>query len=106
MRQAISGGSAEVTPAPMLMPRMALTGVPSNRRRTALTVLNWVTVYVSSARRRRIDVALVPVWGWGPNLGPGHLTPREAAAAGDAASRSNRLSCRTSAHSSAGSRSD
>ena len=29
----------------------------------------------------RLDVALVPVWGWGPNLGPGHLTPREAARA-------------------------
>lgn len=29
----------------------------------------------------RIDVALLPVWGWGPNLGPGHLTPREAARA-------------------------
>ena len=29
----------------------------------------------------QLDVALVPVWGWGPNLGPGHLTPREAARA-------------------------
>src|SRR6478735_2071721 len=29
----------------------------------------------------RLDVALIPVWGWGPNLGPGHLTPREAARA-------------------------
>jgi L-ascorbate metabolism protein UlaG (beta-lactamase superfamily) len=28
-----------------------------------------------------LDVALIPVWGWGPNLGPGHLTPREAARA-------------------------
>ena len=31
---------------------------------------------------RRYDMNLVvPVWGWGPNLGPGHLTPREAARA-------------------------
>ena len=29
----------------------------------------------------QLDVALIPVWGWGPNLGPGHLTPREAARA-------------------------
>lgn len=26
-----------------------------------------------------IDVALVPVWGWGPKLSAGHLTPEEAA---------------------------
>ncbi|WP_442785199.1 MBL fold metallo-hydrolase [Amycolatopsis sp. H20-H5] len=26
-----------------------------------------------------LDAALLPVWGWGPNLGPGHLTPRRAA---------------------------
>lgn len=25
-----------------------------------------------------IDVALLPVWGWGPNLGPGHLDPVRA----------------------------
>jgi L-ascorbate metabolism protein UlaG (beta-lactamase superfamily) len=28
-----------------------------------------------------IDVALLPVWGWGPTLGPGHLTPLRAAEA-------------------------
>jgi L-ascorbate metabolism protein UlaG (beta-lactamase superfamily) len=26
-----------------------------------------------------LDVALLPVWGWGPNLGPGHLDPVSAA---------------------------
>ncbi|MCT2581508.1 MBL fold metallo-hydrolase [Actinophytocola gossypii] len=29
----------------------------------------------------RPDVALLPVWGWGPNLGPGHLNPVRAAEA-------------------------
>jgi L-ascorbate metabolism protein UlaG (beta-lactamase superfamily) len=29
--------------------------------------------------RKRIDVALLPVWGWGPTLGPGHLDPAGAA---------------------------
>jgi L-ascorbate metabolism protein UlaG (beta-lactamase superfamily) len=29
----------------------------------------------------RVGLALVPVWGWGPSLGPGHLGPREAARA-------------------------
>jgi len=28
-----------------------------------------------------LDVALLPVWGWGPSLGPGHLDPAGAAAA-------------------------
>lgn len=29
----------------------------------------------------RLDLALLPVWGWGPNLGPGHLDPERAALA-------------------------
>jgi L-ascorbate metabolism protein UlaG (beta-lactamase superfamily) len=28
-----------------------------------------------------LDTALIPVWGWGPTLGPGHLDPRGAAEA-------------------------
>jgi L-ascorbate metabolism protein UlaG (beta-lactamase superfamily) len=28
-----------------------------------------------------LDVALLPVWGWGSRLGPGHLNPRSAAEA-------------------------
>jgi L-ascorbate metabolism protein UlaG (beta-lactamase superfamily) len=28
-----------------------------------------------------LDVALLPVWGWGPSLGPGHLDPESAARA-------------------------
>lgn len=31
--------------------------------------------------RGSIDAALLPVWGWGPYLGPGHLDPRRAAEA-------------------------
>jgi L-ascorbate metabolism protein UlaG (beta-lactamase superfamily) len=27
------------------------------------------------------DVALLPVWGWGPRLGPGHMDPEQAARA-------------------------
>lgn len=30
---------------------------------------------------RQVDLALLPVWGWGPNLGPGHLDPGRAAEA-------------------------
>ncbi len=32
-------------------------------------------------RSGRIDLAVVPVWGWGPRLGPGHLDPVQAAEA-------------------------
>jgi L-ascorbate metabolism protein UlaG (beta-lactamase superfamily) len=28
-----------------------------------------------------VDLALLPVWGWGPRLGPGHLDPERAARA-------------------------
>jgi L-ascorbate metabolism protein UlaG (beta-lactamase superfamily) len=28
---------------------------------------------------RGVDVTLLPVWGWGPTLGPGHLDPERAA---------------------------
>ena len=28
-----------------------------------------------------LDVALVPIWGWGPKLGPGHMDPERAARA-------------------------
>jgi L-ascorbate metabolism protein UlaG (beta-lactamase superfamily) len=30
---------------------------------------------------RPLDLALLPVWGWGPNLGPGHMNPERAARA-------------------------
>jgi L-ascorbate metabolism protein UlaG (beta-lactamase superfamily) len=30
---------------------------------------------------RDLDVALLPIWGWGPSAGPGHLDPRRAAEA-------------------------
>ena len=30
---------------------------------------------------RGVDVAFLPVWGWGPTLGPGHLDPERAAEA-------------------------
>jgi L-ascorbate metabolism protein UlaG (beta-lactamase superfamily) len=29
----------------------------------------------------RFDVAMLPVWGWGPSLGPGHMDPLSAAQA-------------------------
>ena len=34
-----------------------------------------------AALRGRVDIALLPVWGWGPDIGPGHLDPERAARA-------------------------
>jgi L-ascorbate metabolism protein UlaG (beta-lactamase superfamily) len=34
-----------------------------------------------AALRGQVDVALLPVWGWGTTLGPGHLDPSRAAQA-------------------------
>jgi L-ascorbate metabolism protein UlaG (beta-lactamase superfamily) len=28
-----------------------------------------------------LDLALIPIWGWGPGLGPGHMNPKRAAEA-------------------------
>jgi L-ascorbate metabolism protein UlaG (beta-lactamase superfamily) len=33
------------------------------------------------ALRGDLDLALLPIWGWGPNLGVGHLNPKRAARA-------------------------
>ena len=38
-------------------------------------------VYPEMAEHAPLDVALLPVWGWGPSLGEGHLNPRTAAEA-------------------------
>jgi L-ascorbate metabolism protein UlaG (beta-lactamase superfamily) len=34
-----------------------------------------------SALAGRVDVALVPIWGWGPSVPAGHLNPARAAEA-------------------------
>lgn len=35
-------------------------------------------VYPEMADLGPLDVALLPIWGWGPSLGPGHMDPEEA----------------------------
>lgn len=34
--------------------------------------------YDAMAELAPLDLALLPIWGWGPSLGPGHMDPREA----------------------------
>lgn len=36
-------------------------------------------VYEGMAELAPVDVALLPIWGWGPSLGHGHMGPDEAA---------------------------
>lgn len=38
-------------------------------------------IFPEMAELAPVDVALLPVWGWGPNLGPGHMDPVRAAEA-------------------------
>ena len=38
-----------------------------------------------------LDVALVPIWGWGPTLPPGHLDPQPAAEASACCGRASRF---------------
>jgi L-ascorbate metabolism protein UlaG (beta-lactamase superfamily) len=38
-------------------------------------------VFAEMADLGPVDVALLPIWGWGPTLGPGHLNPESAAVA-------------------------
>ncbi len=38
-------------------------------------------VFPEMAELTGVDLALLPVWGWGPTLGPGHMDPERAAEA-------------------------
>jgi L-ascorbate metabolism protein UlaG (beta-lactamase superfamily) len=36
-------------------------------------------VFDGMAELAPVDVALLPIWGWGPSIGDGHMSPKEAA---------------------------
>lgn len=38
-------------------------------------------VFAGMADLAPVDVALLPIWGWGPTMGPGHMDPTRAARA-------------------------
>ena len=38
-------------------------------------------VFAGMAELAPVDVALLPIWGWGPTMGPGHMDPGRAAEA-------------------------
>jgi L-ascorbate metabolism protein UlaG (beta-lactamase superfamily) len=37
--------------------------------------------FAAMAELGALDIALLPIWGWGPKLGPGHMDPEQAAEA-------------------------
>ena len=47
----------------------------------ALEVPGDTDLFEAMVELHDVDVALLPIWGWGPTLGPGHLDPERAAAA-------------------------
>jgi L-ascorbate metabolism protein UlaG (beta-lactamase superfamily) len=69
---------------------VGITATPALHRRGRLFARGTQRVYFAgdtdifpemSALRGGLDAALLPVGGWGPKLGPGHLDPRRAAEA-------------------------
>ena len=44
-------------------------------------------VFAEMAELAPVDVALLPIWGWGPTMGPGHMDPDSRGRGGGAARR-------------------
>jgi L-ascorbate metabolism protein UlaG (beta-lactamase superfamily) len=64
---------------PLSRPAQALGYVIESRRRVYFA--GDTALFDAMAELGDLDAALVPIWGWGPRLGPGHMDPEEAAAA-------------------------
>ncbi len=63
-----------------LRPRPPPDRIPRQRLAVAATSLGTPTCIDGMSRLAgQIDLALLPVWGWGPHVGSGHLDPVRAA---------------------------
>ena len=62
-------------------PRAAAVGYLLEAAPTRVYFAGDTDLFAGMADLRPIDVALLPVWGWGPTLGRGHLDPGRAAEA-------------------------
>lgn len=99
-RRAVRGDVVEVTEGERIQfGSHSLTALPARHWSTPVGVTSkplgylldmGVSVYFAGDTGRfpemralagSVDVALLPVWTWGPHLGPGHLGPRSAAEA-------------------------
>lgn len=61
--------------------RGAAYGVIVERHRRVVYFPGDTDLHPAMADLPACDVALLPIWGWGPTLGPGHLDPHRAAQA-------------------------
>lgn len=97
-RRAVPGEVLEVTAGERIdLGRLAITAIPARHWITPGSPRAQPLGYLLDAGTRlyfagdtgrfpamhrlagAVDVALLPVWTWGPHLGPGHLGPRSAA---------------------------
>lgn len=83
----VGGWQVTATPAahsgfrPPIGPRSVALGFVLDNGRRRIYFAGDTDLFPGMAALGPLDVALVPVWGWGPTLGPGHLDPHRAARA-------------------------
>jgi L-ascorbate metabolism protein UlaG (beta-lactamase superfamily) len=89
--EAVSVGEVTITAIPAIHdhrrdpwgPRAQPVGYLLDSGRCRIYFPGDTEMFPGMAELRPLDVAMLPVWGWGPTLGPGHLNPRRAAEALD-----------------------
>jgi L-ascorbate metabolism protein UlaG (beta-lactamase superfamily) len=89
--EAVSVGEVRITAVPAVHdprrdpwgPRAQPLGYVLDSGRCRIYFPGDTDLFSGMAELRPLDVALLPVWGWGPALGPGHMNPRRAAEALD-----------------------
>jgi L-ascorbate metabolism protein UlaG (beta-lactamase superfamily) len=87
--EALSVGEVTITAVPAVHdprrdpwgPRAQPVGYVLDSGRCRVYFPGDTDLFPAMAELRPLDVALLPVWGWGPTLGPGHMNPRRAAEA-------------------------
>lgn len=66
---------------PPVGPRSVALGFVLDDGRRRVYVAGDTDLFPAMATLRPLDLAVLPIWGWGPRLGPGHLDPVRAARA-------------------------
>ena len=61
--------------------RRPIRSATSSRARRSIYFAGDTDLFDGMADLGPVDVALIPIWGWGPGLGGGHLDPERAAEA-------------------------
>jgi L-ascorbate metabolism protein UlaG (beta-lactamase superfamily) len=83
----VAGVSVRATPAdhsgfrPPLGPKADALGYVLEQGSESVYFAGDTDLFAAMADLEGVDLALLPVWGWGPRLGPGHMDPERAAEA-------------------------